>query len=56
MTLAEYLVDYASEETKEQGFKVIEEELNKIPKEKVRTITEEHLYEIEHSNKRDFRF
>ena len=50
MTLAEYLVDYASKETKEQGFKVIEEELNKIPKEKVRTITEEH------SNKRDFRF
>lgn len=30
MTLAEYLVDYASKETKEIGFKLIEDELKRF--------------------------
>ena len=55
MTLKEYLMDYASPETREIGEKVITEELNNIPNEKVRRICEENLKEIE-SGKRDFRF
>jgi len=56
MTLTEYLVDYASEETKEVGFKMIEEELKKIPKENVRKTAEENIEAIKNSNRRDFRF
>ena len=56
MTLTEYLVDYASEETKEIGFKVIEKELAKIPKETVREIAEQNVRDIKNSNRRDFRF
>ena len=56
MTLAEYLEDYASPETKEKGYRMIEEELKKIPAEKVRTIAEENIKEIRNSNRRDFRF
>ncbi|MBQ4046516.1 MAG: [Lachnospiraceae bacterium] len=36
MTLAEYLEDYASPKTKELGMALIDQELKKIPKEKVR--------------------
>ena len=56
MTLTEYLVDYASEETKKAGFEVIEKELCNVPKEKVRNIAKENIEEIKKSNKRDFRF
>ncbi len=56
MTLTEYLVDYASEETKEVGYKMIEEELKKIPKENVRQIAMENIEAIKNSNRRDFRF
>ncbi len=56
MTLTEYLVDYASEETKELGFKMIEEELKKIPKEKVCNIAKQNIEDIKASNRRDFRF
>ncbi len=56
MTLAEYLEDYASPETKEKGYKMIEEELKKIPSEKVRTVAEENISAIRSSNRRDFRF
>ncbi|MGN0557301.1 MAG: [FeFe] hydrogenase H-cluster radical SAM maturase HydG [Acutalibacteraceae bacterium] len=56
MTLCEYLTDYASEETKKTGFAMIERELEKIPKEKVRAIAAEHIREIKNSNSRDFRF
>lgn len=55
MTLKEYLMDYASEDTKAIGEKMIEKELNNIPNEKVRQICKEHLVDIE-NNKRDFRF
>lgn len=55
MTLKEYLVDYASDETRKNGEKVIAEELEKIPAEKVRNIAREYISEIE-GGKRDFRF
>ena len=56
MTLTEYLVDYATPETKELGYKMIEKELENIPKENVRRITAEHIEAIKNSNARDFRF
>jgi len=56
MTLTEYLVDYASAETKELGFKLIEEELKKVPNEKIRKIAEENIEAIKNSDRRDFRF
>ena len=56
MTLTEYLVDYASDETKKIGFELIEKELAKIPKEKVRTIAAKNIEDIKNSNRRDFRF
>ncbi len=55
MTLKEYLMDYASPDTKALGEKMIEKELLNIPNEKVRGICKEHLADIE-NNKRDFRF
>ena len=56
MTLTEYLVDYASEETKKVGFETIEKELARIPKEKVRAIAQQNIEDIKNSNRRDFRF
>ena len=56
MTLSEYLEDYASPETKEVGYQMVAEELNRIPKEKVRRIAEENIQQIQASNRRDFRF
>ena len=56
MTLTEYLEDYASEETKKVGYALIERELNKIPKEKVRKIATDNIEQIKASNRRDFRF
>ena len=56
MTLEEYLVDYASPETREIGEKVIEKELLNIPKEKVRQIAAKYIEEIKTEGKRDFRF
>ncbi|SFG80543.1 2-iminoacetate synthase [Lachnospiraceae bacterium C7] len=56
MTLTEYLVDYASEDTRKKGYKMIEEELKKIPNDNVRKIAAEHIEAIKNSNQRDFRF
>ena len=56
MTLTEYLVDYASEETKKIGFALIEKELEKVPNEKARAIARENIECIKASNRRDFRF
>lgn len=55
MTLKEYLMDYASEETRKIGEALIEAELDNIPKEKVREICKDHLAKIEEGI-RDFRF
>ena len=56
MTLTEFLTDYASEETKKVGFEMIERELARIPKDKVRAIARENIEAIRSSNRRDFRF
>ena len=56
MTLCEYLVDYASPETKKVGFEMIEKELQRIPNDKVRRIAAENLEHIKNDNRRDFRF
>lgn len=55
MTLKEFLEDYASEETKAIGNKMIESELCNIPTEKVRGICETHIKDIA-NGQRDFRF
>ncbi len=54
-TLKEFLMDYASPATRAIGEKMIAQELNNIPKEKVREIARAHLAEIE-NGQRDFRF
>lgn len=56
MTLAEYLVDYASDETKKAGFEMIDRELERIPKQKVKDIAKQNIEDIKNSNRRDFRF
>jgi 2-iminoacetate synthase len=56
MTLTEYLVDYASDATKQVGYKMVESELERIPKEKVKQIAKENIAAIKASNRRDFRF
>ena len=55
MTLKEYLMDYASEDTREIGLKLIEKEIPNVPREKTREILERHLKEIK-EGQRDFRF
>ena len=56
MTLTEYLIDYASDETKKIGFELIDKELEKIPNEKVKGIARDNIEAIKSSNRRDFRF
>ena len=56
MTLTEYLIDYASEDTREAGFALIDRELEKIPNEKVKEIAKRNIEDIKNSNRRDFRF
>ncbi len=56
MTLSEYLEDYASPETKKVGYDLVERELERIPKEKVRQIARQNIRDIQNSNRRDFRF
>lgn len=56
MTLTEYLKDYASEQTKEIGYQMIEKELQRIPNDKVRCIAKQNIEDIKNSNRRDFRF
>lgn len=56
MTLKEYLMDYASPETKVIGEALIAKEVEHVPNENVRQIVQEHLKEIAENNRRDFRF
>lgn len=56
MTLKEYLMDYASPETKAIGDRLIEKEVLNVPNEKVRNVVLENLRLIEQDNRRDFRF
>ena len=55
LTLKEYLLDYASDETKEIGNEVIARELEKIPNPKAKETCIKHLNNIE-NGQRDFRF
>ena len=55
MTLKEFLMDYASEDTREKGEALIEKEINNIGSEKVKQIVRERLVKIE-NGERDFRF
>lgn len=55
MTLKEYLQDYASEDTIKAGEKLINDELNNIPNEKVKKIVIDRLEKIQ-DGIRDFRF
>lgn len=54
MTLKEYLMDYASEETKTLGELMISRELEKVPNPKVRSLVGENIYNIQNGS-RDFR-
>ena len=55
ITLKEYLEDYASDDTKAKGLKVIECELEKIPNETARKTAKEFIKKIS-TGERDFRF
>lgn len=55
MTLKEYLMDYASPETKAIGEQLILKELDRIPNEKIKNIAIKNLKNIE-EGQRDFRF
>ena len=55
ITLKEFLMDYASEETKKIGEEFIIKELDKIKNEAVKNVLSNNLKEIE-NGKRDFRF
>lgn len=55
MTTKEYLVDYASPETRAKGEALIRQSLELIDNPKTRRIAEQHLADIEHGE-RDFRF
>ena len=55
MTLKEYLIDYASAETKKAGDEMILREVETIPNENARRIVKERLELIE-KGERDFRF
>ena len=55
MTLKEYLEDYASDETKAVGEKIIQKELQTIKDERIKNIVIENLKRIEQGG-RDFKF
>ena len=55
LTLKEYLVDYASDDTRKKGEDVIAKELDKIPNPQVRSTCQAYLDKIIHGE-RDFRF
>ena len=56
MTLEEYLMDYASPETKAIGDHLIDREILNVPNPKARAVVEENLRLIRENNRRDFRF
>ncbi|MDR3123639.1 MAG: [FeFe] hydrogenase H-cluster radical SAM maturase HydG [Treponema sp.] len=54
MTLKEYLMDYAGPETYKAGEKLIEKEIDTIPKDKIRDVVRKNLVNIQ-NGQRDFR-
>ena len=55
MTLKEYLLDYASPDTRKIGEEVIRRELDTIAHETVKAKAAEYIEQLEHGQ-RDFRF
>ena len=55
MTLKEYLVDYASPETRAAGEILIEKNIPDVTNEKARAVLRDRLIKIE-NGERDFRF
>lgn len=55
LTLSEYLLDYAPEETANKGWKVIEKNINELPDEKTRIKLREKISELK-KGKRDLYF
>ena len=55
MTLKEYLIDYASEDTRKIGEELIEKELEKITNPKVKKTAKDYIAQME-NGERDFRF
>lgn len=55
MTLQEYLIDYATPETRKLGEALIKAEIEKVPNEKVKAKAVQNLEDIQSGN-RDFRF
>jgi 2-iminoacetate synthase len=55
-TLTEYLVDYASPETRRAGHELIEKELAKLQDNPIKSELEKRLREIEETDKRDLYF
>jgi 2-iminoacetate synthase len=55
MTLAEYLVDYASDTTRERGFSLIAQELERIPNAQTRDICTANIEAIKSGDARDLR-
>ncbi|MBR3294555.1 MAG: [Oscillospiraceae bacterium] len=55
MTLKEYLMDYAADDTRVHGEALIERELANVPREKIRDIVRQRLVKIS-AGERDFRF
>lgn len=55
MTFKEYLLDYASEDTRKKGEALIQKELENVPNPKVREKAREYINELVHGE-RDFRF
>ena len=55
MTLKEYLEDYASEDTRQKGLKLILKETDRIPNPQIREIAIRNLKSIA-AGQRDFRF
>ena len=55
MTLKEYLIDFASDDTRAIGNSLIQQELVKISNDRVREIATRHISDIE-NGQRDFHF
>ena len=55
-TLQEYLIDYASPETREAGEKLIAEEVAKLPEGEIKTQVIERLEKIRTTDQRDLYF
>ena len=47
LTFKEYLLGYGSAQLKELGLKVIEDEIEKIPSDKIKELTKERLTKLE---------